>query len=106
MIDLEFDFNANDMVLSAGDFDGINICSLQNGTLLFSKSAASLLYPEYGIGFEEFYPNLPSYEFGRVQNKAERQMKNDGAFYVRVTILPTDDNKVHDVEIKVKYRGE
>ena len=41
MTDAKFDFQVNDIVISNGDVELVSLCSQQNATLIFSKSAAS-----------------------------------------------------------------
>lgn len=106
MTDLAFNFDMNDIVISGGDFDVVTSSGQQNGGLLFNKSATSILAPQYGVGFEEFYPNLPQWEFGNTQAEGEQQMIADGALVARVKINAASGNVPTDVEIYVKYRDE
>lgn len=106
MKDLAFDFNTNDLILDSIFFNELDICSLQNAAMIFNKSAASILYPEYGVGFDEFYPNLDESEFGQYAVEGERQVKNDGALTVRIQINKRSNNIDHEVEINARYRSE
>lgn len=104
MTDLKFDFDANDIVISNGDFLPTQICSMQNATLLFNKSAASLTQPQYGIGFEDFYPWLPQWAWGRVEVGAQRQIYSDGALIARVRIQSAGESGVAAATIEARYR--
>lgn len=110
MIDFGWDFNLNDFVEIAGDFEIITTCSMQNGEFIFRKSAASLSDPSLGIGFEEFYPHLPKSEYNTVAAEGEKQMIRDGAQYARVVVRDiTNDPEITstgdaEYDINVRYR--
>lgn len=104
MQDLEFNFETNDIEFQNGTSMITESCSRQNGALIFNKSAASITEPQFGVGFEDFFPNLPSYVFGRVETIGEEQMHNDGALYSHISILANEYGKASSVEIEVKYR--
>lgn len=104
MTDLKFDFVSNDIEISGGDLDIVTMSSLQNASLIFNKSLASITKPQVGVGFEEYFPNLPQWAWGNIEAKGESQMKNDGAVFYHVEILPTVDGKVNYVKIEARYR--
>lgn len=106
MTDLLFDTLANDLVLRSGSFDEIERSSLQNAALIFNKSVTSILQPQFGLGFEEFYANLPAWLFGRVQVAGERLLKRDGALIARITIQDENGWGVYPAKIDALYRGE
>lgn len=101
MTDLQYDFTANDIVISGGDFAMINMCSLQNATLIFNKSAASITAPQYGAGFEEVFANLPRREFGAIQSIGEKLIRSDGAKIAKIAIA--EKNNKTQVSIQAKY---
>lgn len=104
MRDIKFNFETNDIEFLNGTALMEETVSRQNGALIFNKSAASITEPQFGVGFEDFFPNLPSYVFGRVQTIGEEQMRNDGALFSRVTILANEFGHASSVEIEAKYR--
>lgn len=106
MTDLKFDFDMNDIVLTSGDFDTINVCSLQNGTLMFNKSATSITSPQFGVGFEEIYPYLPQNLFGDIELRGENQIVKDGALYASINIVEVEGSIRHTAIIQTRYRGE
>lgn len=116
MTDLRYDTNINDLVVVNGDFDTINRCSEQNGDLLLRKSAASIIWPQFGVGFEQFYMNLPQVYWGQVQTAAEGQMltdwRDDGftaknpAVVARVRFSHAPDGQTVLATINVKYKTE
>jgi hypothetical protein len=106
MTDLLFDFNINDIVLDNGVFEESYTVSKQNATLIFNKSAASITYPQFGVGFEEIYPYLPASQYGVVEATGERQIMNDGALYATITISKVPVDNETRVEIVARYKGE
>lgn len=106
MIDLKWDFNANDIILTSGFFEIGEPVSTQNGALIFNKSAANILRPEVGVGFENYYANIPSNLFGRVQAAGERQMRADGAIVATVRIIEANSGIPGErtADIYVRYR--
>lgn len=52
MQDFKFDIENNDIVFDT-DMVIIDSCSVQNGTLIFMKSVASIDNPSIGVGFQE-----------------------------------------------------
>lgn len=106
MNDIRWDFAANDVALSGGDFDVTHTCSTQNAALIFNKSAASLTNPYFGVGFEEFYPHLPEWMWGSVESLGEKEIKDDGASIVRLRIVRGEDGITSSAEIFARYRGE
>lgn len=106
MNDLKWNFSANDLTLSGGDFETTYTCSMQNAALIFNKSAASLTNPYFGVGFEEFYPHLPQWMWGSVESLGEKQVKEDGASIVRIRVIAGDDGITSSAEIYARYKGE
>lgn len=104
MRDIKFDFNANDVMISGGDLDEVNICSLQNATMIFNKAAASILNPALGAWFENIYPNLPIWSWGRVEKTGEKMIKDDGAVVARIKISQNEDGETTTAEIQARYR--
>lgn len=106
MRDILFDFEKNDIIIENSDVVEAELCSQQNGGLIFNKSVVDIMNAALGIGFENIYPNLPSYEFSRIQNRSEKQMMNDGAVIARVKITANAGGTVDTVELNVRYRQE
>lgn len=104
MTDAKFDFQANDIVISNGGVELVSLCSQQNAMLIFSKSAASLTKPQFGVGFEDFYPLLPKWAWGKVEATAEKQIYDDGALIARVNIFEETASGVVTADIHARYK--
>lgn len=113
MIDLRYDVNINDLVLTNGDFEELERVSEQNGSVIFLKSCTSLLRPQFGFGFEDWSWNVGDIEFGAIEGNAETMMRRDGAIYASVRIVrELETNRPRHrvvypevgVEIRSRYR--
>ncbi len=104
MTDLLWDFEKNDLVLVGDRLAETDSCSLQNATMIFNKSAASILYPELGIGFEEIFANLPMVWWSEIEKQGEGQMKKDGALLSHIKISMNPDGVTSTAVVQARYR--
>lgn len=101
VVDIGFDFDANDLNVFNGDFVDISDASLQNGTLILVKSAVNIFDCSVGLGLEENYPHIQQSEADAYAREAERQIKEDGATYADVEVTRTETGV--DIKVDCKY---
>lgn len=103
MIDIAWDFSSNDISFQNGDIVLQEPSGTQNAALIFTKQAASITNAAVGIGFEDFYPNLPQWDWGNVTAAGEKQIMADGATFVHIEIFANDNGVTSGVNIEAKY---
>lgn len=104
MQDFEFDLVNNDLVFDA-DLGVIDICSVQNGTLIFMKSVASIEYPNIGVGFQEVAINANQNEANELSTQAQNQILNDGGKVAQINVTQKEHG-VYEYELNVVYNSE
>lgn len=109
MNDLRFNPDINDIIFTnwLGTFTETDYCGNQNAILIFNKDCVDITRAQFGVGFENIYPNSPKILLPQVTLKAEKQLRQDGAFIGRISVDDTNgDVGEYQVDINVKYRGE
>lgn len=94
MIDIGWDFGSNDIVLANGDFYQIDDVSNQNGLLLLLKSATNIYDASRGVAVEELFANTSQNYLDRLAANGVKQIQDDGATSVNVTIKRGTSNEL------------
>lgn len=97
--------NANDIVIANGDFRLAEESGLQNGALMVMRSCVNIYEAEYGIGFEEIYPNMNYSDLGAILSEATNMLYDDGATNAELSWTRIDGNKIN-LNIRIKYPRE
>ena len=105
MQDFKFDIENNDIVFDT-DMVIIDSCSVQNGTLIFMKSVASIDNPSIGVGFQEVAINVNQNEATELATRAENQILNDGGRIAEISVQETEESGVYEYELQVVYNSE
>ena len=101
MQDFKFDIENNDIVFDT-DMVIIDSCSVQNGTLIFMKSVASIDNPS----IQEVAINVNQNEATELATRAENQILNDGGRIAEISVQETEESGVYEYELQVVYNSE
>lgn len=103
MKDLMFDFSENDVAVRNGDFAVTEDASRQNGGLILMKNPVNVFLAQYGVGFEAWSPQV-SVTFARnLISEARKQILDDGAVRVEVSIDQGGNLGDMTVNLKTEY---
>lgn len=103
MKDLMFDFSENAVAVRNGDFAVTEDASRQNGGLILMKNPVNVFLAQYGVGFEAWSPQV-SVTFARnLISEARKQILDDGAVRVEVSIDQGGNLGDMTVNLKTEY---
>lgn len=102
MKDILFDFVLNDIVLVGSDIAITENVSQQNATLILAKSCVNPAQAQYGAAFEEVYANISQNNANLIASDAKRQILNDGATGVSITLTQQGLNNTK-VDVTANY---
>ena len=106
MQDFYFDFGNNDIGFNRNDLIQCEPCSIQNGTLFFTKSVVDLERVGKGIGFDEVALLVNQNTANELATSCVSQLYSDGAQSASLKITMLQPSGTYQYDLSVIYKQE